>query len=91
MAVMASTTAGFKIAEADLEMRGPGEMFGARQHGLPDFGIANPVRDIALLEEARDEAFRILEADPSLEEAPNAAIRLEVARRFPDLGLFKVG
>ncbi len=90
MRVMESTTDGFKIAEADLEMRGPGEFFGLRQHGLPDFRIANPVRDVAILEEAREEAFRLIESDPRLAEAVHAGIKAEVSRRFRDLGLFKV-
>jgi len=49
----ASTTDGFKIAEADLELRGPGEFFGVRQHGLPEFRVANPVADQEVLVRAR--------------------------------------
>jgi ATP-dependent DNA helicase RecG len=45
----ASTTDGFKIAEADLELRGPGEFFGTRQHGLPEFRLANPITDQEIL------------------------------------------
>ncbi len=55
----ASTTDGFKIAEADLELRGPGEFFGIRQHGLPEFRIANPVTDQELLVRAREWAQRL--------------------------------
>jgi ATP-dependent DNA helicase RecG len=55
----ASTTDGFKIAEADLELRGPGEFFGIRQHGLPEFRIANPVGDQDILVRAREWAQRI--------------------------------
>ena len=49
----AATTDGFKIAEADLELRGPGEFFGTRQHGLPEFRVANPVLDQDVLVTAR--------------------------------------
>jgi ATP-dependent DNA helicase RecG len=58
MAVMVETEDGFVIAERDLEIRGPGDFFGTRQSGLPTFRVANLVRDRALLEAAREEAFR---------------------------------
>lgn len=61
--VMEDTTDGFKIAEADLEIRGPGEFLGTRQSGLPDFKVANIIRDSELLQKAREEAFA-LAADP---------------------------
>lgn len=57
----AATTDGFKIAEADLELRGPGEFFGTRQHGLPEFRLANPVTDQAILASARTWAERLYE------------------------------
>jgi len=62
--VMASTTDGFKIAEADLEIRGPGEFLGTRQAGVPDFRVANLLSDGRVLEQARQEAFSIAE-DPA--------------------------
>jgi ATP-dependent DNA helicase RecG len=55
--VMRATNDGFKIAEADLEIRGPGEFLGTRQSGLPDFRVANILRDGRVLEEARNDAF----------------------------------
>lgn len=61
--VMCETTDGFRIAEADLEIRGPGEFLGTRQSGLPDFRVANLLRDGRLLEEARREAFRLVARD----------------------------
>ncbi len=60
--VMRSTNDGFKIAEADLEIRGPGEFLGTRQSGLPDFRVANILRDGRILEEARQEAFAYAES-----------------------------
>ncbi|MDH3997339.1 MAG: ATP-dependent DNA helicase RecG [Desulfuromonadales bacterium] len=59
--VMCSTTDGFRIAEADLEIRGPGEFLGTRQSGLPDFRVANILRDGSLLESARQDAFAYVE------------------------------
>jgi ATP-dependent DNA helicase RecG len=58
--VMAATEDGFVIAERDLEIRGPGDFFGTRQWGLPTLRVANLVRDRALLEQAREEAFRVV-------------------------------
>jgi len=63
---MEKTTDGFKIAEEDLAIRGPGEFFGIRQSGLPDFRVAHVVRDTPILIEARKEAFRIVQEDPEL-------------------------
>jgi ATP-dependent DNA helicase RecG len=62
MDVMVETEDGFVIAEKDLELRGPGDFFGTRQSGLPTFRVANLVRDRALLEKARAEAFRVAES-----------------------------
>jgi ATP-dependent DNA helicase RecG len=64
--VMEETTDGFKIAEQDLAIRGPGELLGTQQSGLPDFRVANFVRDIQLLDEARKEAFSLISKDPIL-------------------------
>jgi len=64
--VMEQTTDGFKIAEEDLAIRGPGELMGTQQSGLPDFRVANFVRDIQLLNEARKEAFGVISLDPIL-------------------------
>jgi ATP-dependent DNA helicase RecG len=63
---MEKTTDGFRIAEEDLAIRGPGEFFGIRQSGLPDFRVAHVVRDAPILIEARKEAFRIIQEDPDL-------------------------
>ncbi|RME15282.1 MAG: ATP-dependent DNA helicase RecG [Bdellovibrio sp.] len=66
--VMEQTNDGFRIAEADLEIRGPGEFLGKRQSGLPGFKMANLVRDLPLLKLARQAAFEVLEKDPHLEK-----------------------
>jgi ATP-dependent DNA helicase RecG len=80
--VMEATTDGFRIAEADLEIRGPGDFLGTRQSGLPDFRVANILRDGTILEQARQHAFRMLEEDPDLERAENSGLRLELLRRW---------
>ena len=67
LAVMRETGDGFEIARRDLELRGPGEFFGARQHGLPPFQIADLAADSALLAQTRAAARKILEQDPVLE------------------------
>ena len=61
---MVRTQDGFELAELDLSMRGPGEFFGTRQAGLPDFRVANLVRDRALLELAKHEAERFATVKP---------------------------
>ncbi|RNC67184.1 MAG: ATP-dependent DNA helicase RecG [Desulfuromonadales bacterium] len=80
--VMESTTDGFRIAEADLEIRGPGDFLGTRQAGLPDFRVANILRDGRILEEARKEAFAVVERDPDLKQSEHVKLRAELARRW---------
>jgi ATP-dependent DNA helicase RecG len=82
IAVMTETTDGFRIAEADLQLRGPGEFFGTRQSGLPQFRVADLVRDAAILEEARREALGILAADPNLREAAHQGLRRALLARW---------
>jgi ATP-dependent DNA helicase RecG len=64
--IMEQTSDGFKIAEADLEIRGPGEFLGTKQSGLPGFRLANLVRDVKTLSEARQAAFELVSKDPEL-------------------------
>jgi ATP-dependent DNA helicase RecG len=64
--VIEKTTDGFRIAEEDLAIRGPGEFLGVRQSGFYQFRVANLMRDAEILSEAREEAFRLVEADPEL-------------------------
>ncbi len=66
---LAGTNDGFRIAEKDLELRGPGELLGLRQAGMPDFAIADPVGDLAILREAREEARRRLSSGEPLASA----------------------
>ena len=80
--VMESTCDGFRIAEADLEIRGPGDFLGTRQSGMPDFRVANILRDSALLEHARQAAMTLLEGDPDLTSQRNAVMRTELLRRW---------
>lgn len=78
--MMEKTTDGFKIAEFDLEMRGPGEFLGTRQSGLPGFQMANLVRDIQILQDARQAAFDILAQDPDLKKPENNLLKQELLR-----------
>lgn len=71
---------GFKIAEADLMIRGPGEFIGTRQSGLPEFRFANLLRDSRILGEARNEAFNIVREDPALVSYPG--LYREVVKRW---------
>jgi len=82
IAAMVSTNDGFRIAEVDLELRGPGEFFGTRQSGLPEFRTADLLRDAALLEEARREAQAIIAADPELRDPAHRALRASLLARW---------
>lgn len=78
--MMEKTSDGFKIAEFDLEMRGPGEFMGTRQSGLSGFKLANLVRDMQILQQAREAAFEVLKKDPRLEYLENEGLREELLR-----------
>ncbi len=68
--IMSESSDGFRIAEEDLQIRGPGDFFGTRQSGLPDLRIASIVRDSLLLGEARKEAFAMIDGDPEMKGYP---------------------
>jgi len=80
--VMETTGDGFRIAEADLEIRGPGDFLGTRQSGMPDFRVANILRDGSILEQARQAAFSLLESDPELSAGEHVSLREELLRRW---------
>ena len=83
---------GFHIAEADLALRGPGDFLGTRGAGLPEFRVANLLRDTALLRAARDEAVAWLEHDPTLTRPESKALRAVLQHRWRGrLGLALVG
>jgi ATP-dependent DNA helicase RecG len=75
--IMETTDDGFKLAEEDLRLRGPGEYFGTRQSGLPDLKVAR-LTDVALIEQARAEAARVLEGDPDLKRPEHRALAVRV-------------
>jgi ATP-dependent DNA helicase RecG len=70
MNVMVRTTDGFKIAEEDLDIRGPGEFFGTRQAGMPDLKVADLLRDVSILEVAKREAFDLIETGRGIDQFP---------------------
>ncbi|MGA0045243.1 MAG: ATP-dependent DNA helicase RecG [Candidatus Kapaibacteriota bacterium] len=76
------TTDGFEIAEVDLRLRGPGDLLGTRQSGLPEFRFADLQTDGELVQVARTEAFRVVAADPQLRRPEHAALRQQLISRF---------
>jgi ATP-dependent DNA helicase RecG len=78
---MEATNDGFRIAEEDLSIRGPGEFMGTRQSGLPDFRIGDIIRDGRILSDAKADAFSLVEGDPCLERPAHCLLREELLRR----------
>jgi ATP-dependent DNA helicase RecG len=79
---MVETSDGFRIAEVDLELRGPGDFFGTRQSGLPAFKVADLLRDAGQLEGARQDAFALVARDPSLQAPEHRALRTALLARW---------
>jgi ATP-dependent DNA helicase RecG len=75
---------GFRIAEEDLKIRGPGEFFGQRQHGLSELKIGNPLTQMQLLKRAREEALNLVRQDPCLSSRQNLFLREKLLQRFPE-------
>lgn len=84
--IMCETTDGFKIAEEDLKMRGPGDFFGSKQHGLPKMRIASLLTDMAVLRQAGDAVKAITAKDPTLSFPENKALKQAVSDLFTITG-----
>ncbi len=82
LTAFANSTDGFALAELDFQMRGPGDLFGTQQHGLPPFRVADLQRDRELLEEARREAQLLVGEDPELKHAQHARLRKQMLTRY---------
>ncbi|MFQ5681127.1 MAG: ATP-dependent DNA helicase RecG [Candidatus Omnitrophota bacterium] len=80
---------GFRISEEDLKIRGPGEFFGLRQHGLSELKIANPLTQMQLLKQAREEAVKLLSGDHNLTQRQDVIIGRELKKRFSEF--FRTG
>ncbi len=90
MEILTQTRDGFVIAEEDLRLRGPGEFYGTRQSGIPEFCIADIIRDSEVLMETRAAAFRTIELDPKLEKPENSGLRSALKRNSMGFELMTV-
>jgi ATP-dependent DNA helicase RecG len=89
---MTRTNNGFEIAEMDLQLRGPGEFFGVRQHGLPEFKLADVTSEMDLLQQAREDALALLAEDPKMGNDAHRALRRALISQFGDtLPLAQIG
>lgn len=89
--VMETTTDGFVLAEKDLELRGPGELFGTRQSGTYLYRLADPSRDTKALKFAAEEARRLVDEDPGMKKSQNSILIREIGTRFRLLNYLSVG
>ncbi|PZR78181.1 MAG: ATP-dependent DNA helicase RecG, partial [Chthoniobacterales bacterium] len=81
LAVLEKTRNGFEIAEADWELRGPGDLLGTAQSGLPEFKLGDLKRDAALMRRARTAALKVMKEDPDLEQPENQRFRCLIVER----------
>ena len=88
---MTGTTDGFRISEIDLELRGPGDMTGTRQSGIPDFQHANIVTDVEIIQDARMDAFALIERDPGLRQPEHECVREGLIRSGRRLTYAEIG
>ena len=79
---MCQTNNGFAISEKDLELRGSGEFFGTKQHGFPEFKIANLFEDIEILKKVQNVAIEIMEDDPNLTKEKNLELKKQIENKF---------
>lgn len=86
MKIMCATNDGFEISEKDLELRGPGEFLGTRQHGLPTMKAGNLKYDMKILQDAHNAAVEILKDDPNLAFEQNKNLKSEIDRTFREIG-----
>ena len=84
MKIMTQTNNGFVIAEKDLELRGSGEFFSTRQHGIPEFKVANLFEDMPILQMVQSLAIKIISEDPELEQEKNFELKKLVEKKFGD-------
>ncbi|HEX4792753.1 MAG TPA: ATP-dependent DNA helicase RecG [Humisphaera sp.] len=92
MRAMTATNDGFEIAETDLKLRGPGQFFGTRQHGLPEFKLADITNEMGLLTQAKEDALAILNDDARLLRAEHRHLRSALSQQLGDtLGLAQIG
>ena len=79
---MQETNDGFVISEKDLELRGSGEFFGTKQHGIPEFKVANLFEDMNILKLVQSLAVKILDGDPNLEKQENLLLKKTIDKKF---------
>ena len=84
MQIMVNTDDGFLIAQKDLELRGTGEFFGTRQHGIPDLKVANLFTDMTILKAVQELAIKIENEDPDLKLKKNERLRILVDSKFSE-------
>jgi len=92
LTALTKTHNGFAIADMDLKLRGPGEFFGSRQHGLPEFKLADLSNELPLLAAAKEDATALLKDDPQLSKTVHQHLRAALIRQFGQtLGLAQIG